>query len=200
VFQTIRRTALAALARLSRRPTAEAALRAGVIVSAALALLLAIVSRGLASPPSDAQRLAGHTVPQITLPAVQDGRLLPQPVALTAQDGHPTLLLFTYTLCPHCLGAAQTVQQLQHIYAARGLRVVYIDSPAEATRIVAAYQQRLDLRDPVLLDARGSVAERFGVHAYPAVVLIDARGVIRHIETGETSLQTLQREIDGVVP
>lgn len=200
MFQTIRRPASAALARLSRRPMAEAALRAGVIASAVLALLLAIVMRGLASPAGDAQRFVGHTAPQITLPAVQDGRLLPQPVALAAQLGHPTLLLFTYSLCPHCLGEVQAVQQLQHTYAARGLRVVYIDSPAEATRIVAAYQQRLDLRDPVLLDARGAVAERFGVHSYPAAVLIDAQGVIRHIETGETSFQTLQRQIERMAP
>jgi peroxiredoxin len=124
---------------------------------------------------------------------------LPTSLALTGQQGRPTLLLFTYSLCPHCLGETQAVQQLQRAYAARGLQVVYIDSPAEATRIVSAYQQRLDMRDPMLLDAHGNVAEQLGIHYYPATVLIDARGVIRQVVTGETSLQTLQRGIEEVL-
>lgn len=194
-----RQRSLLALSSFARRPTAEVRLRAGVIACAALALLLGVITRGVAGSPGDAQRLVGHTAPQLALRAVQDGRLLPASVALTAQQGRPTLLLFTSSLCPHCLGETQAVQQLQRLYAARGLDVAYIDSPAEATRIVAAYQQRLDLRDPMLLDASGSVAERFGVHYYPATVLLDARGVIRHVESGETAMHTLQREIEEVV-
>lgn len=185
------------VARLSL--TGGAALRVGVIACAALALMLAILTRGQAGSPGDAQRLVGQATPQFTLPAVRDGRLLPQPVALLAHQGHPVLLLFTYSLCPHCLAETQTVQQLQQRYAASGLYSTYVDSPAEAIRIVTAYQQRLNLDDPVLLDNDGTVASRFGIHYYPAVVLIDARGVIRYVETGETSSQTLQREIEEVV-
>ncbi len=196
MFQDIRRPAVPALARFTRRPTAEAALQGGVIVCAVLALVLAIATRSMAGSPADAQHLTGHTAPHVALPAVQDGRLLPTPLALTAQPGRPTLLLFTYSLCPHCLGETQAVQQLQRTYAARGLQVVYIDSPAEATRIVAAYQQRLDMRDPMLLDAHGNVAEQLGIQYYPASVLIDGRGVILQVVTGETSLQTLQRAIE----
>lgn len=199
VFQGMRRSVLPALARFVRRPGVEAALRGGVIVCAALALVLALATRSLARSPGDAQRFSGHTAPHVALPAVQDGGLLPTPLALTGQQGRPTLLLFTYSLCPPCLGEIRAVQQLQRTYAARGLHVVYIDSPAEATRIVAAYQQRLDMRDPMLLDAHGNVAERMGIHYYPATALVDTRGVIRQVVTGEESLQTLQREIEAVL-
>lgn len=184
---------------LARRPTPQTALRVGVIACAVLALLLAIVTRGLAPAPADAQRLVGHTAPRLALPAVQDGRLLSQPVALSSHLGHLTLLIFTYSLCPHCLGETQAVQQLQKRYAARGLGVTYIDSPAEATSIVSAYQQRLNLTGPMLLDAGGTGAARFGIHYYPATVLIDTQGIVRHVETGETSLQTLQRAIEELV-
>lgn len=198
--QRIHRPALPALvSRLARRPTARTALRAGVIACAALALLLAILTRSLAPSPADAQRFVGHTAPQLTLPAVQDGRLLPQPVALTGHPGHPTLLIFTYSLCPHCLGDTQAVQQLQQRYAARGLYVTYIDSPAEATSIVAAYQQRLNLTGPVLLDTGGTVADRFGIHTYPAIVLIDGQGIIRHVAIGEPAHQTLQHAIEEML-
>lgn len=187
------------LSRLARRPTSQTALRAGVIACAALALFLAVVTRSLAPSPAAAQRLVGHTAPQLTLPAVQDGRLLSQPVAVVSRPGHPTLLIFTYSLCPHCLGNTQAAQQLQQRYARRGLDVTYIDSPAEATSIVAAYQQRLNLTSPMLLDAGGTVADRFGIHNYPATVLIDAHGVVRYVATGEISLQTLQHPIEDVI-
>ncbi|MGZ6392399.1 MAG: TlpA family protein disulfide reductase [Ktedonobacterales bacterium] len=195
----IRRLALPALSRLAQRPAPETALRAGIIACAVLALLLAITTRSLAGSPNDAQRIVGHTAPQRTLPAVQDGHLLPQPIALASHPGHPILLIFTYSLCPHCLGETQAIQQLQQRYTARGLYVTYIDSPAEATSIVSAYQQRLNLADPMLLDAGGTLADRFGLHYYPATVLIDAHGVVRHVETGETSLQTLRHDIEEMV-
>jgi peroxiredoxin len=165
-----------------------------------LALLLAITTRSLAGSPTDAQRLVGHTALQLTLPAVQDGHLLPQPIALAGHPGHPTLLIFTYSLCPHCLGQTQAIQQLQQRYAAPGLYVTYVDSPAEATSIVSAYQQRLNLADPMLLDAGGTLADRFGIHYYPATVLIDAHGVVRYVETGETSPQALQHDIEEMLP
>lgn len=200
MIQHSRRLALPALSRLAQRPAPETALRAGIIACAALALLLAITTRSLAGSPTDAQRLVGHPAPQLTLPAVQHGHLLPQPIALVGHPGHPTLLTFTYSLCPHCLGQTQAIQQFQQRYAARGLFVTYVDSPAEATTIVSAYQQRLNLAGPMLLDAGGTVADRFGIHYYPATVLIDAHGVVRHVETGETSPQTLQHDIEEMVP
>ncbi|MGZ3585383.1 MAG: peroxiredoxin family protein, partial [Ktedonobacterales bacterium] len=112
----IRRLALPALSRLAQRPAPETALRAGIIACAVLALLLAITTRSLAGSPNDAQRIVGHTAPQRTLPAVQDGHLLPQPIALASHPGHPILLIFTYSLCPHCLGETQAIQQLQQHY------------------------------------------------------------------------------------
>ena len=187
------------IVRARRRPTPETVLRAGVIACVSLALLLAIVTRTLAGSPGDAQRLIGHPAPHVSLRAVQDGRLLPQPVDPAAQQGHPTLLLFTYSLCPHCLAETQAVQQLERRYAAQGVRVAYIDSPAEATGIAVAYQQRLTLSDPLLLDANGSVAGRFGIHYYPATVVIDAHGMVRRVEAGETTPQALQRDIEEVV-
>jgi hypothetical protein len=76
-----------------------------------------------------------------------------------------------------------------------GLRSVYIDSPAERPNLADLMMQRLAITDPVLLDDDGQVAARYGVSYYPSFVLIDARGAVRDIWTGEVDPATLHAGI-----
>lgn len=166
------------------------------LVLAALALTVAI--RAGSGAPSF-ERLLGQPAPDFALRAEQGGHALTETVSLTALRGHPVLVLFTYTLCPHCLGETQIVQSLASAEQRRGLRVVYMDSPAEAPDIVSAYQQRVGLDAPVLLDTGGDVAKRYGVRYYPTLVLMDARGIVRQVWTGEVSERALERALSVVM-
>jgi hypothetical protein len=76
---------------------------------------------------------------------------------------------------------------------------VYIDSPAELPNLPDLMMQRLAITDLVLLDADGRVAARYGVAYYPALVLIDERGIVRAIWTGEADAATVRAGIAQVL-
>jgi cytochrome c biogenesis protein CcmG/thiol:disulfide interchange protein DsbE len=162
------------------------ALQAIALACVLLAGMLALAVRTGAPPAEIGAKLVGRPAPAFVLPAERDGHLLPGTISLAAQRGHPVLLLFTFSLCPHCLPQALTVRRVAARNTVPGLRVLYVDSPGESPDIVAAYQQRLVLDAPVLLDAGGVVAARYGVTYYPTTVLIDGQGVVRRIWIGET--------------
>ncbi|MBF6591419.1 MAG: TlpA family protein disulfide reductase [Ktedonobacterales bacterium] len=170
-------------------------LRAGVLLAALLAVALGIAARALAGPPQTAPRLLGQAAPAFALPAEQGGRQLPGTITLAAQRGHPTLLVFFYTLCPRCLSEVQAAQSATHDRATRGASVLYISSPAERPDIVDAYLGRLGISAPALLDAGGQLAARYRIRFYPTTVLVDARGVVRGVWMGETSAATLTQAL-----
>jgi thiol-disulfide isomerase/thioredoxin len=169
-----------------------------VLVLAAVVLSVAI--RLSAPPASGAQRLTGHPAPALALPAEQSGRLLPSAVSLAPARGHPTLIVFFFSLCPHCHAVVPTVHQLEGAYAARGLRVLYVDSPAENSGIANAYAARMGITSPVLLDASGKAARKFGVAYFPGIVLVDERGIVRAAWTGETPQAALRAAVVALLP
>lgn len=170
-------------------------LRATLVALAVLALALALAIRLTAPAPSAASRLVGQPAPAFTLPAVSNGKTQAIPISLDSTRGYPTLVMFLYSLCSHCLSETETVHQLEAQHAAEGLRVLYVDSPAETPGIIAAYQQRVGITAPMLLDARGQVAARYGIHYYPALVLLDAHGIVRNAWSGEVPAATLDASI-----
>jgi peroxiredoxin len=165
-------------------------LRVTLAVLTLAAVVLGVTVRLTA--PAATPNLAGSPAPSFALRTEAGGVPSPQVVSLAEQRGHPVLLLFTYSLCAHCLAETAAVAQLETIYGPVGLRVLYIDSPAEPPGIIAAFAQRIGVDAPVLLDTGGAVAQRYGIQTYPAAVLIDGNGVVRAQWTGETSTATLR--------
>jgi peroxiredoxin len=177
--------------------TASRALRGGMLLAALVALLLVILFRACA-PSTTATRLhVGKRAIAFTLAAEQAGVLLPAQTTFAPGSGRPTLLIFFYTLCTHCLLEMQSARDVAREFT--GLRTVYIDSPAERTNIPDMMMQRLSIADPVLLDTDGRVAARYGVAYYPAFVLVDGRGIVRDIWTGETGADILRAGIQQVL-
>ena len=174
-------------------PTAAQALRGGMLVSALLAIVLVVAFRATAPSATATQRLINQPAMAFTLPAEQAGVRLPVPATFMPATGKPTLLVFFYTLCTHCLLQMQST----HAVAAGfpELRTVYIDSPSELPNLPDLMMQRLAITDPVLLDAEGRVAARYGIAYYPSLVLIDEHGIVRAIWTGETDAATLRAGI-----
>ena len=173
-------------------------LRRSVMVLDVVALLLALAVR-LDAPSSRAPRLVGHVAPSFALAAEANCARLPGMVRLPARSGHPLLLVFSYSLCPRCLSVTTAAHDLQAREAGRGLGALYIDSPAETPGIADAYFQRLGVTAPILLDSNGSVAARYGIGYYPAVVLMDAQGTVRYVATGDTDPGALARALDALL-
>lgn len=174
-------------------PTASQALRGAMLVSALLAVVLVVAFRVTAPSATATQRHINQPATTFTLPAEQAGVGLPVPATFAPTTGKPALLVFFYTLCTHCLLQMQST----HAVAAGfpGLQTVYIDSPSELPNLPDLMMQRLGITDPVLLDTNGQVAARYGIAYYPSLVLIDGRGIVRAIWTGETDAATLHNGI-----
>ena len=178
------------------RVSRPATLLAGAALALALlAIVLAAVVRANAPAPDAADTLVGHPLPQVALPAEQSG--LPVGTRLLLpRDGRPALVLFVYSLCPRCPGEVAAVSALARQH---GLALVVVDSPAETPAIADAYATRLGLRGgPILLDRSGALAARLGISAYPALLLVDERGIVRNVWIGETSRQAVNTAITSL--
>lgn len=174
-------------------PTPTKALRGGMLAAALLAIVLLVAFRACAPSPLATRAHVDQPAIMFTLPAEQAGARLPTPVTFAPLPGRPTLLIFFYTLCTHCLLQMQSTHTVAAGFA--GLHSVYIDSPAELPNLPDLMMRRLTITDPVLLDADGRIAARYGIAYYPALVLIDGRGIVRDIWTGEIDTTTLRAGI-----
>lgn len=177
----------------SSPPSASQALRGGMLAAALLAIVLVISFRACAPSPSATQQHINRPAIGFTLVAERAGKTLPAPVAFVPASGKPTLLVFFYTLCTHCLLEMQSAQSVASAFP--DLRSIYIDSPAERPNLADIMMRRLAITDPVLLDPDGRVAARYHIAYYPAFVLIDGRGIVRNIWTGEVDAATLREGI-----
>lgn len=184
---------------IAREARGSRALWLAIFAAAALAVLLAVLVRATMPAPFDASRLAGRQAPSFSLQAERGGRILPDPISLSEQRGHPVLLVFGYSLCAHCLNGFQAAHEVAASVAPRGLVVLYVDSPAEDAAIINAYAQRLGLDAPILLDPGGAVAAHYGIAAYPAFILVDRAGVARGAWSGEVGASTLRAAIAPLV-
>jgi peroxiredoxin len=156
--------------------------------------LLAVEIRLSTGSNAAAQRLVGVPAPAFQLHAEGHGQVLPQTVSLAQERGHTVLLVFVYSLCPHCLSQIQVTRGMAGQQVTGGLRIIYIDSPAESPGIISAYAERLGIEGPatpILLDTNGALAQAYGIVYYPTTILIDPEGIVRQVWTGETGQLTI---------
>jgi peroxiredoxin len=169
-------------------------------MSIVLALALGIAIRVSGGGAGAAGQLIGKPAPAFALPIESQGQTLQQTVSLGEQRGHAVLLVFMYSLCPHCQSQIEAVQGLKHQGTATNIRILYIDSPAESPSIIDAYAERLGIggsdTTPILMDKNGSLARAYAIAYYPATILIDAHGIVAHVWIGETGGSVLRSAID----
>src|SRR5215470_2090825 len=127
----------AGLARWREHGLPIASLVAAVFTCALLlALILGVALRaGTEVNPPTVGRLVGHAAPDFALPAVRDGRQVEAAVRLRDQHGQPVLVVFFFSLCPHCAPTLQSARAIAAAHDTTDLRVLYVDSPAETASI-----------------------------------------------------------------
>jgi peroxiredoxin len=128
--------------------------------------------------------------------------------SLAGERGHPTLLVFFATWCPHCQAEVAVLNRIQDRFAAQGLEVlgvsaspVGIDGRAPASLgDTELFVQRHGARYPHLYDAAVVGGQRYGVRGFPALYLVDGEGVVRFAASGEVSEADLARAVQAVLP
>lgn len=189
-------TRFATIERGLRRVSVAGWLRSAAIACAALAIILLVVARALAPSTAQARAGVGQAAAPFSLPAAQHEQMLAHPIHFDGHATRPTLLVFFNTLCVHCVAGVQAAHAVGASASGQPpVDVIYVDAPGENAEITGQYMARLSFDAPVALDAGARVASRYGVSAYPALVLVDAHGVIRAVWVGPPTASQLRSAI-----
>lgn len=119
----------------------------------------------------------GELAPDLSLPDMS-GRQ----VSLSQFRGQKVLLAFWASWCPPCQTEMASLQRLHDNSAVQNLRILAVNVGEKEDQIIG-FIARQHLSLPILLDAKGVVQNRYGVHQLPIVFLIDGQGkiVARHL-------------------
>lgn len=115
-------------------------------------------------------------------PAIAAVELDGRPVSLQALHGKPVLLHFWATWCPICNLELGSIEALSRDYT-----VVTVAMQSGDADKVRAFMKEKGVDFPVIVDADGRIARRYGVRGVPASFFIDPSGRIRTAEIGYTS-------------
>jgi len=90
-------------------------------------------------------------------------------------QGKLVLLNFWATWCPPCRLEMPSMEKLYQEFKGDGLEIVAVNF-MENEKPIRSYLKESGITFPVLLDKKGEIAQRFGVHALPVTFLISRNG------------------------
>ena len=157
--------------------------------------------------------LVGQEAPDFRL-NILDGAGKTKRVAKVDLAGKVVLLDFWATWCGPCMAEMPDIAKLIEGYAKAGKPVVVVavsidqaddgdeeDVRAKVEKTLKA--KELDLQvapvGRIALDSSATVARAFKAEAIPQLVILDAKGVVRHFHIGVTEKDTLSEEIDALL-
>lgn len=81
-------------------------------------------------------------------------------------------------------------------YAADGLKLIGVHTPEffweKSSARVATAVKELDIKYPIVIDKSSETWNRFGVRAWPTLMLIDSHGKYRYLRIGEGGYETTE--------
>ncbi len=157
------------------------------IACAALTTVVAVLAAqapGSAAPDFTLKTLAGDTA------------------SLSSFQGRPVFLNFWATWCKPCRAEMEEIASAYRAHADAGLQVLAIDLTDQERRMkdVRTFVDEFHMPFPVLLDEKGKVRKRYALRGVPTSVFIDARGVVRLVNPGPITSETIQRGLAEILP
>jgi len=120
--------------------------------------------------------------PKGKLPSVTAQFLDGQVIRLPEDISEPVLIHFWATWCTVCRLEHGTIDSLS-----RSGNVVTVASHSGSADKVKAVVREREIIAPVLVDDSGTIAQRFGIRAFPTSFIVDRNGLIRYTEVGYTT-------------
>jgi len=125
-----------------------------------------------------------------------------RPIRWSKLAGRVTVIEFSRIDCSHCQAVAPSRRALHRKYRKRGPRMIGFQSPGispaeNSWPKVRAVVRQWKLTYPIAFDDRRTVMKKFGQNTYPAVFVLDRKGIVRFQQSGESPEK--QAELDRFV-
>jgi len=131
-------------------------------------------------------------------------------IGVLSQDsfaGHPYLLEIFATWCPHCQRMTSVLRDIRKRFpldklgmvSATGSPIGMASTPdnevPETQADVDAFDEQFNVTWPAAFDQNLTVAKTWGFAGFPGIYIVDAKGTIRYVHSGEIDEKTLIAEI-----
>ena len=125
--------------------------------------------------------------------------------------GRPYMLEIFATWCPHCQRMTAVLRDIRAKFPSSRFGMVSVTGSgvsmqSTADHLVAENQADVDAFDaqfkitwPVAFDQDLTVAKAWGLIGFPQIFIVDSRGVIRYVNSGEVDRKTLAAAINRVL-
>lgn len=126
-----------------------------------------------------------------------------EPLRLSDLKGKVVLVEFWTFGCYNCRNVEPYVKGWHEKYARQGFVVIGVHSPESShereVENVRRYLKQHNMHFAVPIDNNFSTGDKYGNRYWPAMYLIDKRGVIRHVRIGEGGYLETERLIQTLL-
>ena len=138
----------------------------------------------------------GSPAPDFTLKTLAGGT-----ASLSDYKGLPVFLNFWASWCKPCRGEMSDIIAAYDAHKDQHLQVLAINlTDQEHLSDARRFVDELHMPFPVLLDHKGKVRKRYALRGAPTSVFIDARGIVRLVNPGPITSETIESGLAEILP